>query len=118
MTVHLTPEQAAESVLDCFKRAAAGELELLDAGGEHERVRRLFGRLLEDQVLRCCVRLESAAAPAGGSGRFRFDPVSGPAGGGGVNLTTAERKLILDELIVAGMEYEQLLRSTPTCQPG
>jgi hypothetical protein len=30
MAVHLTPEQAAESVLDCFKRAVAGELELLD----------------------------------------------------------------------------------------
>jgi hypothetical protein len=27
---HITPEQAAESVLDCFKRAVAGELELLD----------------------------------------------------------------------------------------
>ena len=27
---HMTPEQAAESVLDCFRRAVAGELELLD----------------------------------------------------------------------------------------
>jgi hypothetical protein len=32
VAVHLTPEQAAESVLDCFKRAVAGELELLDLG--------------------------------------------------------------------------------------
>jgi hypothetical protein len=27
---HLTPEQAAESVLDCFKRAVRTEMELLD----------------------------------------------------------------------------------------
>jgi hypothetical protein len=27
---HMTPEQAAESVLDCFKRAVRQELELLD----------------------------------------------------------------------------------------
>jgi hypothetical protein len=30
VAVHLTPEHAAESVLDCFKRAVAGELELLE----------------------------------------------------------------------------------------
>ena len=30
VAVHLTPEHAAESVLDCFKRTVAGELELLD----------------------------------------------------------------------------------------
>jgi hypothetical protein len=29
VAVHLTPKQAAESVLDCFNRAVAGELELL-----------------------------------------------------------------------------------------
>ena len=27
---HMTPEQAAESVLDCFKRAVRQELELLE----------------------------------------------------------------------------------------
>jgi len=30
VAVHMTPEQAADSVLDCFKRAVAGELKLLD----------------------------------------------------------------------------------------
>jgi hypothetical protein len=30
VAVHMTPEQAAESVFDCFKRAVAGELELLE----------------------------------------------------------------------------------------
>lgn len=30
VAVHLTTNQAAESVLDCFKRAMRGELELLD----------------------------------------------------------------------------------------
>ena len=29
VAAHMTPEQAAESVLDQFKRAVAGELELL-----------------------------------------------------------------------------------------
>ena len=30
VAVHMTPEQAAESVLDCFKRAVLQELKLLD----------------------------------------------------------------------------------------
>ena len=30
VAVHMTPEQAAESVLDCFKRAVRQELELLE----------------------------------------------------------------------------------------
>jgi len=34
-----------------------------------------------------------------------------------LKLTAAERKLILDALIVVGMEYEELLRNTPANQP-
>lgn len=34
-----------------------------------------------------------------------------------LKLTATERKLILDELIVVGMEYEELLRSTPANEP-
>jgi hypothetical protein len=34
-----------------------------------------------------------------------------------LKLTAAERKLLLDALIVTGMEYEQMLRRTPTDQP-
>jgi hypothetical protein len=30
VAAHMTPDQAAESVFDCFKRAVAGELEMLD----------------------------------------------------------------------------------------
>ena len=30
VATHMTPEQAAESVLDCFKRAVRQELELLE----------------------------------------------------------------------------------------
>lgn len=30
VATHMTPDQAAASVLDCFKRAVAAELELLD----------------------------------------------------------------------------------------
>ena len=34
-----------------------------------------------------------------------------------LKLTAAERKLLLDEFIVTGMEYERMLRSTPADQP-
>jgi hypothetical protein len=32
VAAHMTPEQAAASVLDCFKRSVAGELEMLGLG--------------------------------------------------------------------------------------
>ena len=34
-----------------------------------------------------------------------------------LKLTVAERKLILDELIVNGIEYEVMLRNTPSGEP-
>jgi hypothetical protein len=35
VAAHMTPEQAAESVLHCFKRAVQQELELLDLECRH-----------------------------------------------------------------------------------